>query len=84
MKNIRLTSQRENYVDVNSLKGANTFDEYQKAVVKNPLGAPSHKVIDKYISKFGEDLRYETAPHPEKALRDRTKDNYEIGRIKNA
>ena len=84
LKNIRLTSQKENYVEVNSLKSNNTFEGYQKAVVKNPLGAPSHKIIDKYINKFGEDLRYETAPHPEKELRDRQKDNYEIGRIKNA
>ena len=84
LKNIRLTAQKENYVEVNSLKSNNTFEGYQKAVVKNPLGAPSHKIIDKYINKFGEDLRYETAPHPEKELRDRKKDNYEIGRIKNA
>ena len=84
LKNIRLTSQKENYVLVNSLKANNTFEQYQKSVVRNPLGAPSHKVVDKYIKKFGEDLRYETAPHPEKELRDRTKDNVEIGRVKNA
>ncbi len=84
LKNIRLTSQKENYLEVSSLKANNTFEQYQKSVVKNPLGAPSHKVIDKYINKFGEDLRYETAPHPEKTLRDRKTDNIEIGRVKNA
>lgn len=82
LKNIRLTAQRENYVNVNDLKRNNTFEQYQKSVVRNPLGAPSHKVIDLYIKKNGEDLRYEDAPHPEKVLRDRKTDNVTIGRVK--
>ena len=84
LKGVRLTSQRENYINVNDLKRNNTFEQYQKSVVKNPLGAPSHKVIDLYIKKYGEDLRFEESPHPEKELRDRKKDNVEIGRVKGA
>ena len=82
LKSIRLTAQKENFIDINSLPKNNNFEKYQKSVVKNPLGAPSHKVIDKYIKKYGEDLRYETAPHPEKALRDKKRDNVKIGRVK--
>ncbi len=82
LKGIRLTSQKENYINVNDLKRNNTFEQYQKSVVRNPLGAPSHKVIDLYIKKNGEDLRYEDAPHPEKVLRDRKVDNVTIGRVK--
>lgn len=84
LKTIRLTSQKENYISVDSLNGGNTFENYQKTVVKNPNDAPSHIVIDKYINKNGEDLRFETAPHPEKALRNRKEDNVTIGRVKNA
>ena len=84
LKGVRLTSQRENYVNVNDLKRNNTFEQYQKSVVKNPAGDPAHKVIDLYIKKYGEDLRFEESPHPEKALRDRKKDNVEIGRVQGA
>ena len=84
LKTIRLTSQKESYVDVNLLKNNNTFEVYQKTVVKNPATAPSHIVIDRYINKNGEDFRFETAPHPEKALRNRKEDNVTIGRVKNA
>ena len=48
--------------------------------MKNVLEAPSHKVIDNYIKKNGEDLRFEISPHPEKVLQDRTCDNTSIGR----
>ena len=43
---------------------------------------PSHLVIDNYIKTHGEDLRFEVAPHPIEALRDRKTDNYEIARVK--
>ena len=58
-----------------------TFDLYQNNVVRNPNEAASHKVIDMYIKKNGEDLRYQVSPHPEKVLQDRTYDNTSVGRI---
>ncbi|MBP5307787.1 MAG: hypothetical protein J6Z34_01490, partial [Clostridia bacterium] len=82
LKNIRLTAQRETYINVSSLKENNTFNLYQNLVLKNPTEAPSHIVIDKYIRKNGEDLRFETAAHPEKVLQDRKTDNVSIGRVK--
>ena len=82
LKNIRLTAQRELYVPVSGLKENNTFSLYQNIVLKNPNDAPSHKVIEDYIKKNGEDLRFETAAHPEKVLQNRKTDNVDIGRIK--
>ena len=35
-----------------------------------------------YIRKNGEDMRFEIKPHPEKILRSRTEDNYELARTK--
>jgi len=80
LKNIRLTSQKTEYVSVCDLPKENTFNCYQNVVMKNPEDAPSHKVIDNYIKKNGEDLRFEVSPHPEKVLQDRTYDNTSIGR----
>ncbi len=82
LKTIRITSQRENYIEVSSLPKNNTFDLYQKQAVRNPNGSPTHKVIELHIDKNGEDFRFETAPHPEKTLRDRKVDNICIGREK--
>ena len=64
------------------LKSGNTFEKYQQAVVKNGENSPSHKVISKYIKKYGKDLRFEESPHPDKAFHNREIDNTETGRIK--
>ena len=84
LKNIRLTSQLDAYKDVSKLMPNNTFSVYQKAVIGNVNDIPSHKIIEEYIKKNSTDLRYETAPHPEKALQDRKTDNTSIGRVKDA
>lgn len=77
---VNLTSQKEEYISVDKLPKTNTFSNYQNKVIKNVKDIPSHKVIDKYISKFGEDLRFEESPHPIKELRDRKADNTTIAR----
>ena len=71
LQTIRITSQKEDYVEISKLPKNNTFKSYQNSVIKSVKDVPSHKIIDKYITKFGEDLRFEESPHPEKALRDR-------------
>ncbi len=77
---VNLTSQKEEYVDAYKLPKNNTFTSYQNKVVKSEKDIPSHKVIDRYIKKFGEDLRFEESPHPIKELRDKTTDNTTIAR----
>ena len=56
--------------------------KYQKQVNARPDQVASHAVIERYINKFGEDYRYEDKPSAEKTLRDRNKDNMELGRVK--
>ena len=41
----------------------------------------SHTAMEAYIAEHGGDYRFETAPHPVEALRDRTADNTEVGRL---
>ena len=57
-------------------------DDNKKLLPLKPDGNPRTEYIKDYISKFGEDLRFETAPHPIPALRDKKCDNYEIARVK--
>ena len=83
LQNVRLATDGTIYPNIDDLPNTHPFFKYQKAVVgSNPDKIPSHKVMKDYISKFGEDLRFETAPHPIPALRDKTVDNYEIARVK--
>ena len=46
---------------------------YQKAVCPDPAQACSCQIIDEMIRRTGTDYRFEIAPHPIEALRDRTK-----------
>ncbi len=80
LKSIRLTSQKEDYIAVDKLPAKNTFEAYQQSVIKSEKTVPSHVVMDKYISKKGEDLRYEESPHPIKELQNRKVDNTTVGR----
>ena len=77
---VNVTAQRESYVDVSGLKSGNTFDEYQRRVNEPLKNVMSHQVIEDYISRFGQDYRFETAPNPITELRDRKSDNIEVGR----
>lgn len=83
LESVRLTADGDNYPNINDIPLNHEFFKYQKTVIgNNPDKIPSHKIIEEYIGKFGEDLRYEVSPHPIPALRDKQKDNYEIARIK--
>ena len=41
----------------------------------------SHAIIQRVIQRDGEDYRFETAPNPVPALRDRRADNTDVGRV---
>ena len=84
MEQVRLTGFKESVVDINSLSDDADFFCYQNAVNKDVNKVASHLVIDKYIKNFGEDYRYEDKPNAEKTLRDRSVDNTELARKKNA
>ena len=74
------TSLREDYVDVAQLPPVNDFAEYQRRVNHSTQDVMSHRVIEEYIRRNGQDYRFETAPHPIEALRDRRQDNVQVGR----
>ena len=50
--------------------------------MKNPTveKTPSHNVIEAFIRRRGADYRYQVAPTPVPELRNRRKDNTEVGR----
>ncbi len=79
-KTIKNTAIMEDYTKVSELPSDYEFFKYNSQVNKMPQFVASHNVIDSYIGEFGEDYRFETAPHPVKELRDRKEDNTQIGR----
>ncbi|MCH5350697.1 MAG: hypothetical protein J1F39_01835 [Clostridiales bacterium] len=76
------TAVLEEYTDITNVPDNYEYFRYNNAVNKNPSSVASHKVIDSYISEFGEDYRYTVSEHPVKALRNRKEDNIDIGRKK--
>ena len=78
---VNWTAQKERYVTVDSLRGENSFEEYQQRVNEPVEQVVSHRVIDDYIRRFGEDYRFETAQNPIPDLRVRTVDNVRVGRV---
>lgn len=81
-KTVRNTSLKETILDINALNNNADFFKYQKTVNTSVNSVASHNVIDKYISKYGEDYRYETKQNDIKELTDRKKDNTDLGRKK--
>ena len=81
LKSIRLTGYKEDLVKITELPDDYGFFKYQDEVV-TPDGAATHNVIERYIKEKGKDYRTEDAPHPDKLLRDRKKDNTTLGRVK--
>ena len=77
-----MTAFREGFEHVNDVPDNHEFFQYQKIVNANLNEVPSHKMMKDYIRKNGEDMRFEIKPHPEKILRSRTEDNYELARKK--
>ena len=77
---VHLTACRESYAHVNDLEHDADFFRYQLRVNGNVHDVESHSVIERYIRQFGKDYRFELAPNPIESLRDRTKDNTDLGR----
>ena len=77
---VQNTSLREGYTDVANLPADADFFAYQAAVNSDVDAVPSHMLIDRYISVNSQDYRFEVAPNPIEALRDRRRDNTTVGR----
>ena len=79
LQSVGVTALRENYVPVGTLSAGADFFRYQRRACPED-GTPSHQVVAALIEKTGEDYRFEIAPHPVEALRDRHRDHTEVGR----
>ncbi len=77
---VDLTACRESYARVGALEPETDFFRYQSHVNADLDSVSSHKVIQRHIERFGEDYRFETAPNPIAALRNRKQDNVDVGR----
>lgn len=80
LQNVGITSLRESYVPVGTLPQGADFFRYQQRVCPQAEQVPSHQVAAQVIEKTGEDYRFEIALHPVEALRNRQKDNTQVGR----
>ena len=81
---VRQTSILENYVNIQDVPADADFFKFQAMVNADVNQVPSHMVIENYIASKGMDYRFETAPNPIEALRDRRCDNTLVGRSKDA
>ncbi len=79
---VQLTACRESYASVDQLAPDADFFHYQSKVNADLSTVASHNVIERYISLCGHDYRFELAPNPIEALRDRKHDQVDVGRTK--
>ena len=81
-RTINLTGNRDSYIEIMKLKDNADFFLYQNELIKDEKTVASHEVINKAITKFGQDYRYQDKAHPVKELSNRKKDNTTIARKK--
>ena len=77
---VTLTADRESWTPVDQMPEDADFFHYQAMVNGNTEAVESHDIIERMIEREGRDYRFETKENPVKALRDRKKDNTEVGR----
>lgn len=78
---VRLTADRDNYMNVEALPKGHEFFQYQEAVNCKVDEVPSHMVIEMHIKECDTDYRSESMENPIEALRDRKMDNTDIARM---
>lgn len=78
------TSVRNDYKNVDELDKNADFFRFQRLTNKNVENAPSHKVIEKHVSLYGADYRFQKKASPVPALRSRKKDDLTVGRVAGA
>ncbi len=81
---VQYTTCRETYKRVRDLPADADFFRFQNITNPTPDIVPSHCVIEGFIHRRGADYRYQVAPSPVPELRNRRKDNTDVGRKPNA
>ncbi len=79
---VRNSALKEDFVPVSELPENYQFFRYNSTVNGSPENVASHNVINNFIGEFGEDYRFEKCEHPIKALRNRSVDNVDLGRVR--
>ena len=79
---VNLTADGEGYANVSDVPETSAFFRYNRKVNGAVASVASHGVIDRYIAEAGEDYRFQLGNHPVSSLRDRTKDNVDLGRCR--
>jgi len=77
---VQLTFKDQCLTPVQQLPASDPFFAYQDIVHEGKDSVASHQVIERTIAKFGRDYRFQVAEHPVAELRDRTRDDTQIGR----
>ena len=78
---VQFTGCRESYIKLEELPSDADFFTFQKRLIPCVDVVPSHRVINTHIRRYGRDYRFEVAPNPIPALRDRCRDNTDVGRV---
>jgi len=81
---VQFTGVKEDYERIENLPNNANFFMYQNLINPSVNIVPSHCVIEKSISCYGNDYRYEVAQNPIYQLRNRFEDNTSVGREKGA
>ena len=81
LKTVGYTSVKEDYIPARSLPADARFFKHLKTINITPKNVASHLVVEKFISQFGKDYRFEVAPHPIEELQNREKDNITAGTV---
>ncbi len=84
LKSVRMTAVEEGFRELAAVPDNFRYFNYNKAINGNVETVGTHFVINRAISEFGKDYRIENAQHPVPALAKRTKDNTDVGRVKDA
>ena len=80
LQHIGVTAFRDDYRPVGALPGGADFFRYQRRVCPADSRVPSQRIVAALIEKTGSDYRFEIAPHPVEALRDRARLPARLGR----
>lgn len=81
---VQFTSVKEDYEKVEELPPDASFFQYQKLLHPSEELEPAHLLVDSYLNEKESDYRYEKEEHPIPQLRDRGKDNTQVGRTPKA
>ena len=84
LKTVRLTAVEEGFKELASMPDSFRYFDYNKAINGDVKTVGTHLVIKSAIDEFGKDYRLEDKKHPVSELSGRTKDNTDVGRVKEA